>query len=314
MALSSLIMSGPLIYGRNIAKSYGQTTVLSGVSFEIFPGITGILGANGTGKTTLLGMILGLHPRDSGELNVFGADPWKAGSAVRERIGYSPEHHTMSPDMPAVDFVTLVGQLHGLPKHVATSRGSESLWIVGLGEERFRPMGTLSTGQKQRVKLAQALSHDPKLIILDEPTDGLDPNQRDSVLDVIKKISDEFGISVLISSHLIEEVERICDAVVIIGEGRTLAAGSIEHLKQGVEAIIEVELVSPSQVPAVAKDLEAQPSISTVRQDAGRLFIDFSNDKAFDEVRDVLANHEAGIISLRQKAMSLEDIFLENMR
>ena len=126
-------MSGPLIYGRNISKSYDQTPVLSDVNFEIYPGITGVLGANGTGKTTLLGMILGLHQRNGGELNVFGTDPWANGSAVRERIGYSPEHHTMSPDMPAVDFVTLVGQLHGLPKHVAASRGSETLWIVGLG-------------------------------------------------------------------------------------------------------------------------------------------------------------------------------------
>ena len=307
-------MSEALVQGRNIAKSYGATPVLTDVSFDIYPGITGLLGSNGAGKTTLLGMILGLHPRSGGSLNVFGRDPWSDGSSVRERIGYSPEHHTMSADMMAAQFVTFVAELHGLPKAEANARASEALWLVGLGEERFRPLGTLSTGQKQRVKLAQALCHDPSLIILDEPTDGLDPSQRESVLELITKISSEFGISVLLSSHLIEEVEQICDSVVIIGQGKTVAAGSISHLKQRVERAIELEVVSESDTPALVEAISAKRSVTRASHDGNRITVEISDDTAFDEVRDVLSTSPAGLMSLQRKSLSLEDVFLENLQ
>ena len=169
-------------------------------------------------------MMLGLHAPDEGTLTVLGLDPTHVGPEVRSRLGYSPEHHEVPPDVRAVDFVRHLGEVHGLPHREATNRASDVLWLVGLGEERFRPLGTMSTGQRQRVKLAQALVHDPALLLLDEPTDGLDPVQRDDMLPIIRRIDTTFGIDVVLSSHLLEEVERICDAAVILRDGRVVTA------------------------------------------------------------------------------------------
>jgi len=301
----------PLIIAKNLQKSYGKTPVLTDVTFDIQPGVTGILGSNGAGKTTVLGMILGLHHRDGGELKVLGSDPWHAGAKVRERIGYAPEHHTLSPDLRASDFVQHVAELHGLPTHEAVGRASDALWLVGLGEERFRPMGTMSTGQRQRVKIAQAIAHDPKIIMLDEPTDGLDPDQRENVLELISNISSEFNINVVLSSHLIEEVEKICDAVVIIGDGKTLKSGSINHLKNQTEEQILVELkADQNQIQSIIKSLESSSSVKTVNSDQTKLAIQINDDKAFDALRDACIENNAGIVRLNKKRLSLEEVFI----
>ncbi len=220
----------PIVVGQAIAKRWGSTTALESATFEVHHGITGLLGSNGAGKTTLLGMMLGLHRPDAGQLTVLGLDPIRSGAAVRERVGYSPEHHTLPPDTSAQDLVRHIAEIHGLPTREATGRASDALWQVGLGEERFRPIGTMSTGQRQRVKLAQAIAHDPHLVLLDEPTDGLDPVQRDDMLALIKRVGTEFGIDIILSSHLLEEVERLCDAAVILGSGHVVAAGAIAEL------------------------------------------------------------------------------------
>ena len=206
---SELDAARPVIEATGLVKSWGATAVHVGLDFTVGRGVTGLLVSNGSGKTTLLGMILGLHRQDSGELRVFGLDPSSAGPEVRARLGYSPEHHTLPPDVRAHDLVCHIAELHGLPHRDATNRASDALWAVGLGEERFRPIGTMSTGQRQRVKLAQAIAHDPMLVLLDEPTDGLDPVQRDQMLELIRRCGTEFGIDVLLSSHLLEEVERV---------------------------------------------------------------------------------------------------------
>ncbi|MCU1372143.1 MAG: putative transporter ATP-binding protein, partial [Ilumatobacteraceae bacterium] len=193
---------GAVVEVRGVVKRWGQTLALGGATCEVGPGVTGLLGANGAGKTSLLGLILGLDTPDEGDIRVFGIDPATAGPDVRALLGYSPEHHLLPPDVKAVDFVRHVAEVHGLPRREATNRASDVLWQVGLGEERGRPLGTMSTGQRQRVKLAQALAHDPHLVLLDEPTDGLDPMQRDAMLELIHRIGHEFGITVLLSSHL----------------------------------------------------------------------------------------------------------------
>ncbi|HRW38807.1 MAG TPA: ABC transporter ATP-binding protein, partial [Aquihabitans sp.] len=150
---------------RDVVKRWGSTLALGGASCTVGPGVTGLLGANGAGKTSLLGLILGLDRPDAGQLRVFGIDPATAGPDVRALLGYSPEHHLLPPDVKAVDFVRHVAEVHGLPRREATNRASDVLWQVGLGEERGRALGTMSTGQRQRVKLAQALAHDPKLVL-----------------------------------------------------------------------------------------------------------------------------------------------------
>ncbi len=301
-----------LVTASGLVKRYGSYTALNGVDFEISGGITGLLGANGAGKTTVLGMIIGLHRADDGALRVLGQDPWSAGAAVRERLGYSPEHHTLPPDVKASDFVRHIAELHGMPKEEANTRSSDALWLVGLGEERFRPMGTMSTGQRQRVKLAQAIAHDPQLILLDEPTDGLDPVQRDAMLELIKNVSTEFGIDVILSSHLLDEVEAICDGVVIIGEGVTLASGALDELRgTGATAVVmDIDGGDP-EVEAVRAALANRGMVVSVL--GRRLTVEGDDEAVFDVARDACVDAGVGISRLSRRRLSLEDVFLERL-
>ncbi len=313
-----------LVRARGVQKGYGSFTVLDGVDFDIGEGITGLLGANGSGKTTLLGMILGLHNIDGGELSVYGRNPWHGGEEVRALTGYAPEHHTLPPDLRADEFVRHVAELHGLPTPEAVTRASDALWLVGLGEERFRPMGTMSTGQRQRVKLAQAIAHDPRLILLDEPTDGLDPVQRDSMLDLIRHVATSFEINVVLSSHLLDEVERICDSAVIIGEGRTLASGTLQELRGDTDSGLTLVLDgSEAQVVAVVAELERRGA--AVGVNGRHLTVDGSGMIAqsadngprattvFDHARDACVQAEVGIVRMGRRQLSLEDVFLEKL-
>jgi ABC-2 type transport system ATP-binding protein len=294
-----------VIEGRSIVKSWGATSVHRGLDFTVGRGVTGLLGSNGAGKTTLLGMILGLHRPDSGELRVFDLDPTSAGPEIRGRLGYSPEHHTLPPDVRAHDLVRHIAELHGLPHRDATNRASDALWAVGLGEERFRPIGTMSTGQRQRVKLAQAIAHDPMLVLLDEPTDGLDPVQRDQMLELIRRCGTEFGIDVLLSSHLLEEVERVCDAVVILGDGQVVANGSIDELRGGGTGML-VEIDGDPQ--AFAAELLRRGLHAEV--DGSKVLVDSSDDDTLDLIRDALVDCQFGLRRLQPRRLSLEDVFL----
>jgi ABC-2 type transport system ATP-binding protein len=302
--------SGPVIEGTGLTRRFGRTTALDGATFTVPGGITGLLGANGAGKTTLLGLVLGLQRPDEGTMRVMGLDPTRAGAEVRARIGYSPEHHRLPPDTSAVDLVRHVAQIHGLPHRPATNRASDALWAVGLGEERFRPVGTMSTGQRQRVKLAQAIAHDPALVLLDEPTDGLDPVQRDDMLALIRRVGTEFGIHVLLSSHLLEEVERTCDAAVILREGTVVASGSIRELTgAGRGVVVEVddgleEVVRRLQISGLEVTVDAN-RITVLVQDRVPVGV------IHDRVRDAVADAGAGIRRLSDRTTSLEDVFLE---
>ena len=293
-------------------KRYGSYTALNGVDLDIAHGITGLLGANGAGKTTILGMLIGLHHADAGTISVLGHDPWSAGPKVRERLGYAPEHHQLPPDVRAADFVRHVAELHGLPKAEATTRSSDALWLVGLGEERFRPMGTMSTGQRQRVKLAQAISHDPDLIMLDEPTDGLDPVQRDSMLELIKSVASEFSIDVILSSHLLDEVEAVCDNVTIIGDGVTIASGTLDQLRDPDSFGVIVEIDAPDHVASEIGGRLLQLGF-VVEIDRSRLMIQGDDERVFDAARDVCAQAGVGIVRMQRRRLTLEDVFLERL-
>ncbi len=204
--------------------------MLIGLDLTVGRGVTGLLGPNGSGKTTLIGMLLGLHAPDQGRLQVLGLEPREAGPEVRARLGYAPQHDALPGDREALDLVRHLGEVHGLPREAARRRASDVLWQVGLGEERSRQVGTMSGGQRQRVKLACALVHDPSLLLLDEPTNGLDPGQRDGVLHLVRQLSDDLGVPVLMSSHLLEEVERVCEEVIVLSEGRAVLQTTLRGL------------------------------------------------------------------------------------
>jgi ABC-2 type transport system ATP-binding protein len=297
-----------VVGGRGVVKRWGSTVALDGATFAVRHGITGLLGANGAGKTTLMGLMLGLHRPDDGTLRVLDRDPVAAGPEVRARVGYSPEHHQLPGDTRAHDFVRHLAEVHGLPHRAATSRSSDALWQVGLGEERFRPLGTMSTGQRQRVKLAQAIAHDPSLVLLDEPTDGLDPVQRDDMLELIRRVGAEFGIDIILSSHLLEEVERVCDSAIILSAGRVVAFGTIAELTgAGHGVLVEVD----GDVDAMVRALQHRGA--RVQVDGERLVVDRDGDpdELFDVVRDALVSADVGVRRLSNRTVRLEDVFLE---
>jgi ABC-2 type transport system ATP-binding protein len=220
-----------LITTTALTKRYpGGVTALDELTVEVEPGIVALVGANGAGKSTLIKILLGLLPATSGRATVLGQDPATDGPRVRARLGYMPEHDCLPPEQTAAELVTHLGRLSGLPRVAARERGSEALRHVGMYEERYRQIGGYSTGMKQRVKLAQALVHDPDLLLLDEPTNGLDPAGREAMLELIHRIGTEFGISIVVCSHLLGEVERICTALIAIDGGRLLRSGSMAAL------------------------------------------------------------------------------------
>jgi ABC-2 type transport system ATP-binding protein len=218
----------------------GGTTALAGLSIEVPRGSVGLVGANGAGKTTLLRLALGLLHPTSGRIAVGGRDVADDPVGVRAALGFMPEHDCLPLDQSAADVVSTFGELAGLPARAARQRASEVLDLVGLDEARFRPIGGFSTGMRQRTKLAQAIVADPELVLLDEPTAGLDPLGREEMLTLITRLS-SFGISVLVATHLLDDVQRVCDSVVMIDGGRLLHAGPTEALLQRTGSI-RVEL------------------------------------------------------------------------
>jgi ABC-2 type transport system ATP-binding protein len=293
-----------VISARGVVKRFGRTVALAGLDADIGPGITGLLGSNGAGKTTFISLVLGLRSRNEGELTVLGRDPETAGIEVRARVGYAPEHHDLPSELAAADFVRHLAELHLLPRRAAVQRANDALWLVGLGEERFRSVGTMSTGQRQRVKLASAIAHDPQLVLLDEPTDGLDPMQRTEMLALIRRIGTEFGMHIVVSSHHLEEVERICDAVVIVEGGEVVHAGTLADIRRGPEGLlVEVD----ARAAELASILTARGF--DVRADGDVLLI-AAADGAHDVVRDAVADLGVGLRRLGPRGRTLEDVYL----
>lgn len=297
-----------LVETTGLTKRYGDRVALDAIDVSVGHGVTGLLGANGAGKTTLLRLVLGLSRPDAGNIAVLDHDPHEDGAAVRARIGWSAEHDSLPPDVRAQDLVRHLAEVHGLPRRAALGRASDALNEVGLAEERFRPVGTMSTGQRQRVKLAMAIAHDPSLVLLDEPTNGLDPVQRDDMLHLIRRIGTEFGLDVVVSSHLLGEVERVCDAAVILAGGRVLACGRLADLRSGDDrVVVEVD----GDASRVAAALVAT-GIVVESVGLGTLVVTVDSDgRVFDEVRDAVAAAGVGLRRLEQRTATLESLFLE---
>jgi ABC-2 type transport system ATP-binding protein len=251
---------------RDVWKAFERTQALSGVSFALRAGeIHALVGANGAGKSTLIKILLGLSPATEGSARVLGLDIATEGAAIRERVGYMPEHDCLPPDVSATEFVVHMARMSGLPPTAARERTADILRHVGLYEERYRPIGGYSTGMKQRVKLAQALVHDPKLVFLDEPTNGLDPHQIREMRTVITRYA-AGGRTVIVSSHLLAEVEQTCTHLVVMDHGRLLAAGPVETITgAGEHLLIGVApgALTGAELDAVATKIAALDGVAT---------------------------------------------------
>ena len=294
----------PILSAQDLGFAYGSIVALHSVDFDLPPGRIGLVGANGAGKTTLIKILLGILRPTAGSASVLGFDATKDMLDVRSRIGYMPESDCLPLDVTASEFIVYSAGLAGLPRNAARQRSSDVLTLVGLEEERFRPLGGFSTGMKQRTKLAQAIVHDPELVFLDEPTAGLDPEGREEMLALISRLGG-FGINVLVSSHVLGDIERTCDRVLMLDGGRVLRSGPLSHL---VDAdVVSVDVIG--DVSAVVEQLTAAGAL--VETSGSRLLVSSSDDDPFRLVRDALAATGNGMRSLGPKATTLEDVFLE---
>jgi ABC-2 type transport system ATP-binding protein len=224
-------MPAPVIEAESLSKRFGRQLALENVNLSVPPGAIGLLGPNGAGKTTLMKCLLQLQPITSGSARLLGQDVRKEGREIRKLVGYAPEQDSHIPGMVGCEYVTYCAQLCGLPFNAARQRAHEMLDFTGMGQERYRKVDTYSTGMKQRLKLAQAIVHDPKLVFLDEPTNGLDPRGQVQMLELIRTLWREHGISVVVSSHLLHDVESVCEQIIIIGRGRVLTHDKLSNLK-----------------------------------------------------------------------------------
>ena len=293
-----------LIRLESLTKRFGPVTALEDLTLDLEPGIIGLVGSNGAGKSTLIRILLGLIAPTSGRVSVMDHDVTREGTAVRALVGYMPEHDALPPDIPATELVTHMAELSGLPSSAARERTADVLRHVGLYEERYRPIAGYSTGMRQRVMLAQALVHDPRLLLLDEPTNGLDPAGRDDMLALIRRTGTEFGIAILLASHLLGEIERVCDYLVAIDAGRLVQAAPMATFTARTN-VVHVEL-DDEAAPLAARLAAAG---LTTRVDGRSVFVRLDGDAGYDTIRDAVVGLDAGLVRVEQERRMLEDLF-----
>ena len=297
-------MPDPIVQVSGLTHDYGEVVALRNLDLEIPEGVIGLVGANGAGKTTLLRLLLGLLHPTSGSLTVLGHNPQTDPLAVRAHIGYMPEGECLPEEQTAADFVSYTAQLAGIPPSEARRRASETLFLVGLEEERFRYIGDFSTGMQQRVKLAQAIVHDPRLVLLDEPASGLDPDGREQMLALIRRLSD-FDIDVIVSSHVLGDIEQTCDWVVMLDAGDLLRSGPLGGFDLLGTVLVEVL----ENADRVAAALEARGIASAVE---GRKIVVGPGDDAIERaVVEETARADSGLVRMIRGSASLEDLFLQ---
>ncbi|HEU5186308.1 MAG TPA: ABC transporter ATP-binding protein [Gemmatimonadaceae bacterium] len=293
----------PLLAVEHLTKHYGDVVALNDVTFSISDGITGILGENGAGKSTAIKILLGLLQPTSGTATVLGQNACES-VAVRARVGYMPEHDCLPTHTSAAEFLTHMAEASGLPPAMARTRAADTLRHVGLFEERYRAIGGYSTGMKQRVKLGQSLVHDPAFVFLDEPTAGLDPAGREDMLTLIRKTHREFGISVLFSSHLMADIERTCDRIIVLQDGRLVQSGEVGQFTRETETVfIEVD----SNRPELAAALEKRGVAVTVERSG--LTIEGPDESVYDHVRDALVEARAPLRRMAPRRRALTELF-----
>ena len=296
----------PVVHLDSVSVVYGQNQALKGVSASFARGAVGLLGPNGAGKSTMLKALLGFLKPTAGRMTVLGLDVAHHPLEIRSRIGYMPESDAHIPGMNAVSFVGYCGELAGLAPVDAMQRAHEVLYYVGLGEARYRNVETYSTGMKQRIKLAQALVHDPDLLFLDEPTNGMDPKGRDEMLELIRDLGHNKNVNLILSSHLLPDVEFTCDHIIVMDKGQVVAEGPIEELKGPAGRVFELRI--KGNLPEFIELLrEHGLECHSTDEDAMRVFVPAGRDQR--EIFALAAGHGAQVRHLRPSVPTLEDVF-----
>jgi ABC-2 type transport system ATP-binding protein len=298
--------STPVVRLTQVSVAYGTQRALSDVTASFPPGAVGLLGPNGAGKSTMLKALLGFVAPDSGEMRVFGLNVAEVPLEIRGRLGYMPETDAHIPGMNAVSFVAYCGELAGLPATDAMQRAHEVLFYVGLGEARYRNVETYSSGMKQRIKLAQALVHDPDLLFLDEPTNGMDPKGRDEMLELIRDLAHGKGMNLILSSHLLPDVEYTCDHVVVLDKSRVVAEGPIKDLKGPGGRVYEVR-VKGDHDGFVETLRAAGIECRDTDEDVMRVFVSETEDSR--TLFALAARQGVQVRHLRPSVPTLEDVF-----
>ena len=292
----------------NVSVRYGRQDVLHDVAAIFPPGTVGLLGPNGAGKSTMLKALLGFVRPTQGEIQVLGYDVATSPLQIRARLGYMPESDGHIPGMNAVSFVGYCGQLAGLPRSDAIQRAHEVLHYVGLGEARYRNLETYSTGMKQRIKLAQALVHDPDLLFLDEPTNGMDPKGRDEMLELVTDLATRKGVSLILSSHLLPDVEATCERVIVMHRGAIATQGSINELTERRRQVFEIRI--KGDLARYVQALEATGAeCHGTDEDVMRVFV--SPGQGPRDLFGVAMNQNVQVRHLRPSVPTLEDVFAE---
>jgi len=293
---------------KDIHFSYGKVKALDGIDIALPRGAVGLLGPNGAGKSTLLRILLGFLIPDKGEGSVLGYDIKRQQTMIRRYVGYMPEDDCFIPGMDAVSFTSYMGELSGMPRQEAMKRAHEVLFYVGLEESRYRKLETYSSGMRQRLKLAQALVHDPKLIFLDEPTSGLDPQGRKEILELIIDISSKKDIQVLISSHILPDIEQTCSYVVILNKGRMAAQGKISELKQVKYSLYELR-IKGDEMSFLEKLKSIKSRIDETEDKLLRVYLPPGTDP--QEIFKIAAEEKVQIRHFVKSQTSLEDLFAQ---
>jgi len=300
-------MPGVIIEAAGLTKHFGSFSALNNVCLSISPGTIGLLGPNGAGKTTFIKCLLQLQPITIGGARLLGRDVGTEGREIRTRVGYAPEQDCLISGMVGCEYVTYCAQLNGLPFQEARQRAHEMLDFVGMGQERYRQVDTYSTGMKQRVKLAQAIVHDPEVVFLDEPTNGLDPKGREQILQLVESLWRDHQISVVLSSHLLQDVDRICGEIIIIARGQVLVQDTLKNLKARRAGF--AELVVEGEHERVLEILRAHDCIAELESN-GRVTVQHGRE-SLTPVLAFLRAEGVHPLEALPSPNALEEVFLQ---
>ena len=313
MTSATLQTHVPSIETTGLLKRYGKVVALDSIDLTVPQGAIGLLGPNGAGKSTLLKILLGLTRPTDGSAKVLGQDVEREGTALRARLGYMPEADSLPSNATAADFVAHMAEMSGLPRRAARQRANDVLYQVGLDEERYRLIKGFSTGMKQRVKLAQAIVHDPELVFLDEPTYGLAPMGRDDMLSLIERINRQLGINVVLSSHILDDVERVCDYVVMLDQGKVVAAQPL-RMPEDVAADLHVRIDGePAPFLAALEQRGIQAVPAGIEFGSDEFVIRRNGASTADDVRDAAVSSRIPLRLLRPATRTLADLYIDSI-